>query len=118
MDNSGHPLAPLIGEPVNEIIFVMDYFQVGFNGPRLTCLTAGSVELPSGERFVFPQPHSRDALCGLIGAVVDRVEDDERALRLNFRDERVLSIPLDDASRVGPEAATFTMGQNAPVIVW
>jgi len=118
MDSLPHPLARLIGEPVNELTFVTDYFQVGFNGPRLTCLTAGRVELPTGERFAFPDPGSRDALCGLIEAVLASVDDDGQRLRLTFADGRALVIPLDDASRAGPEAATFHMGDNSPVVVW
>src|SRR5215210_1880134 len=99
MEIPQHPLTVLIGEALNEVIFVMDYFQVGFNGPRLTCLTAGQVELSNGERFVFPEPGSRDALCELIEAVVSRVDDDGKQLRLTFADGRALSIPIDGDSR-------------------
>jgi len=116
-EGPGHPMGALLGEPLNEVIFVMDYFQVGFNGPRLTCLTAGRVELPSGERFVFPEAGSRDALCGLIEAVLAQVEDDDETLRLIFSDGRALAIPLDDESRVGPEAAMFHVGDQ-PIVVW
>jgi|SRR5690348_7561777 hypothetical protein len=118
MHSSSRPLEGLVGEPLNEVVFVMDYFQVGFNGQTLTCLTAGRVELPSGERFVFPGRGSRDALCGLIEAVVDHVADNGRELRLTFRDGRALVVPLDDESRIGHEAATFQMRENSPLVVW
>ena len=118
MESSRHPLAVLVGAPLNEVVFVMDYFQVGFNGPTLTCLAPGRVTLPSGEEFVFPGPGSRDALCGLIEAVLERVDDDGRELRLTFQDGRALVVPLDKASRIGPEAATFYMGEHQPLVVW
>jgi hypothetical protein len=64
------------------------------------------VESAAG-RFRFGEPGSRDALCALIGAEVASVsvrEGDRIALELRGS---TLTIPLDHANRVGPEAAHF-----------
>src|SRR5438046_1297936 len=85
----------LIGDAVNAICFVIDYVELRFNGPILRALTA--VELiDRGSRAVFPEPGSRDALCGLIQAVlVDIVIEDELAMTLRFDSGAIVRIPLD-----------------------
>ena len=97
----------LVGEELNTVAFVMDYVEFHFNGPVLRAFTAPRVS-PGTDLPTFPEPGSRDVLCTLIGASVQAVEvRDEEHIRLDFADGRSLTIPLDFASRVGPEAATF-----------
>jgi len=108
----------LIGEPLNGICFVMDYVELSFNGPILRALTP--VELiDGGRRTVFPEPGSRDALCGLIEAVlVDLQIEDEKAMTLRFDSGTIVRIPLAYEERAGPEAAHFVPGKGQPIQVW
>ncbi|WP_051866349.1 hypothetical protein [Streptosporangium roseum] len=96
----------LVGEELNIVAFVMDYVEFHFNGPKLTALTDPRVQM-SSQVWTFPQPGSRDALCNLIGRTVQAVsiKTDEHIL-LNFG-EAILTIPLNENSRHGPEAAHF-----------
>jgi hypothetical protein len=96
----------LVGEELNTVAFVMDYVEFHFNGPRLRALTDPRVQI--GLRtWVFPGPGSRDALCALIGRTVQAVSlhlDEHLVLRFP---EAILTVPLDEGSRHGPEAAHF-----------
>jgi hypothetical protein len=108
----------LVGEPVNAICFVMDYVELRFNGPILRALTA--VEIALGEqRWVFPEPGSRDALSQLIGATLTTIDiEEERSMDLSFDAGYRVTIPLSFESRVGPEAAHFVPGERRPIQVW
>jgi hypothetical protein len=103
-------LEVLVGTSVGVVSFVMDYVQIHFNGPVLTCLTNPIVELQD-ERWRFPEPGSRDALCSLIEQVVVRaiVEEDVQ-IQIDFVSGHRLKVPLDYESRVGPEAANLNEG--------
>jgi hypothetical protein len=59
-------------------------------------------------RLRFPEPGSRDALCSLIGSEVAAVtvSDDDR-IELELHGDRRLTIPLDQESRLGVEAAHY-----------
>jgi hypothetical protein len=108
----------LEGEELNGVAFVMDYVEFHFNGPVLRALT--NPVFQGTQRVEFPDAGSRDALCSLIGSTVESVEvREEDAIRLTFTDGRMLIVPLDEESRVGPEAATFQTGRkNSPLDVW
>lgn len=96
----------LVGEELNTVAFVMDYVEFYFNGPKLTALTNPRVQIGS-QTWIFPHPGSRDSLCTLIGRTVQAlsVKTDEHIL-LDFG-EATLTIPLDENSLHGPEAAHF-----------
>jgi hypothetical protein len=109
----------LVGEVLNAVSFVMDYVEFHFNGPVLRSFTNPVVEV-NDSRTIFPEAGAQDALCSLIGAEVAGVEvKDDSFIRLAFTDGRRLTFPLNDASRIGPEAATF-QGEliKSPLDVW
>ena len=109
--------ASLVGEELNTVSFVMDYIEFGFNGPVLRALTRPIVDI-GGELPRFPDPGSRDALCQLIGRTVTAVEELEHvSLNVELTGNARLTIPLDDASYVGPEAMNFHR-PGAPLMVW
>lgn len=97
----------LVGEQLDTVAFVMDYVEFKFNGPVLRALTNPVVE-GDGLRLRFPEPGSRDALCSLIGSEVAAVtvSDDDR-IELELHGDRRLTIPLDQESRLGVEAAHY-----------
>ena len=107
----------LVGEELNIVSFVMDYVEFHFNGPVLRALTNPIVEL-NGGRWQFPSEGSRDALCALIGREVEvAVHRSHDRIELRLGQHATLTIPLDDASYVGPEAAHF-MPSDAPMMVY
>jgi hypothetical protein len=100
-------LLGLVGEELSAVAFVRDYVEFIFDGPVLRALTNPVFEA-DGLRVQFPDPGSRDALCSLIGAMVRELTiryDDRIELRIDGG--HTLTIPLDAASRLGPEAAHY-----------
>ena len=103
MPDSG--LEFLVGEEVSAVSFVRDYVEFHFDGPVLRALTNPVVETADG-RWQFPALGSRDALCAAIGLGVQQVEFATGAhIRLTLAGGLRLTIPLDQASYIGPEAA-------------
>jgi hypothetical protein len=108
----------LVGDQVDAVCFVMDYVELLFNGPILRALTTVEVTR-EGQRWVFPEPGSRDALCRLIGATLVEIEiDDDRSAVLRFDSGEVVVVPLTEESRLGPEAMHFVPGEHQPIQVW
>ena len=102
--NPKNPFESLVGEELNTVAFVMDYLEFHFNGPRIRSLT-NPVVLVRGNEVRFPKPGSRDALCSLIGQSVETIVlRDEQSLVICFVSGSRLTIPLDSASYIGPEA--------------
>ena len=117
MSNRGTGPASLVGEELNIVSFVMDYVEFHFNGPGLRALTNPIAEV-SGNRYRFPEPGSRDGLCGLIGRTVTAVHEREGvSLTLELTGEARLTIPLDEASYIGPEAMHFFTSDGS-LTVW
>lgn len=105
--NSGG-LAMLVGLEVSAISFVRDYVEVLFDGPILRALSE-----PYGHwqdaQWRFPEPGAVDVMRRYIGSTVFSV-DERPERRLAFESSTatasgVFFIPLDEESRVGPEAA-------------
>jgi hypothetical protein len=93
----------LVGREMSAACMVRDYVEFHFDGPIVRALTD-----PRGRwgewTWHFPEDRSAEALRLYIGLVVTNVvirEDEWFAL--DFGPESIL-VPLDDHSRVGPEA--------------
>jgi hypothetical protein len=115
MDITIHELA---GQEVSGICFVRDYVEVHFDGPVLRCLS-GPILRMNGREWVFPEDGSRDALCTLIGRTVESLSlDDDVRLSMRFDTDTELIVPLDRASRIGPEAMHFVPMIGGPIQVW
>jgi hypothetical protein len=95
----------LVGCEVSGVAFVRDYVEVLFDGPILRSLSDPEVREADGVAR-FPGPGSRDALCRLIGRVVERVEDGAEALVLAVAGGPAVSIPKR-SDTAGPEVAHF-----------
>lgn len=101
----------LIGRQLSAVTFVMDYFQFGFDGNRLTVFTNPRIEL-YGENV----PNFRDSLCAFIASEVTSVEElAGDAIDIGFGDTGRLMIPLDSDSRAQVEAAYLSVQQRT---VW
>lgn len=116
MDNAS-PLQSIVSAKLSSVTFVMDYVQLGFDGPLLTAYVGPRVTV-EGRVFVWGKPGFRDALCERIGAIVREavfVEND--AIRIIFSDGGMISISLKPEDSVGPEAAQLTDSTGASELV-
>ena len=92
-------LQDLQGERLSSVTFVMDYLQLGFNGPTINAYSRPIAEI-AGNRHRFPESGSRDAICSFIGHDVVRViEIPNQRLVLSF-EMGTIEIPLDPVSQV------------------
>ena len=111
-------MADLVGQPMSGVSFVHDYVEFLFDGMILRSLTDPVVT--SGKAsFAMPREGARDAFCALIGERVSNVvvrEGDRIDLR--FEGGSLITVPLGDSDRRGPEAAHFVPGENQPIEVW
>lgn len=111
----------LAGLELGSICFVRDYVEFHFDGPILRSLA--EPKLQAGDvRIAFPDRGSRDALCELIGQVVDDANDLPDRLSLRFRNGAVIDIPKANKG-AGAEVANFIPvvdGRRVPasMIVW
>lgn len=98
----------LLGEELSSVIFVGDYAQFDFNGPRLSTFVWPRVETV-GKGLRFGDEGYRDSLCGLIGRTLTGVADSpETGVVLRF-DEDTLVINPEPAELQGPEIAMLQM---------
>ncbi len=111
-------LNDLDGESLSGVAFVQDYVEFHFDGKILRALTRASITSKRGS-FTFPARGSRDALCSMIGRVVEHVEVHEQdRIEVVFDDASVLRVPLASEERTGPEAAHYVPGADLPIEVW
>jgi hypothetical protein len=109
--NGDDALASLVGGHLDTVSFVMGYVEFRVNYNILRALSSPRVQLPDGDTYQFPDPGSRDALCSMIDTriVVARLQGSETAddfrIELQTDSGHRLTVPLDDSSRVGVEAA-------------
>lgn len=94
-------------EWLGSVVFVMDYVQFVFNGPRLTAYTRPTIE-NKGQTLRWNDAGYRDALCDLITHYVTETTIRENdAIELKFDTGAIIRISLKDDDYEGPEAATF-----------
>ena len=106
----------IVGEKLSAITFVMDYWQLQFDGPTLNALTQvkvsadGSVLRDGDDQF-------RNLICGQIGKIVAEVEiANSESFAITFEDRSSISISLKAEDFVGPEAIVFySSGQTAVI---
>jgi hypothetical protein len=86
MPVENEPLLPIIGEKLSAVVFVLDYWQLQFDGPTLTVLTCievranGSVTRNWDDQF-------RNHLCGQTGKIVDAVSMNSEVIAITFADQ-------------------------------
>ncbi|MDO8399665.1 MAG: hypothetical protein Q7T45_17775 [Bradyrhizobium sp.] len=104
----------IVGEKLSAITFVMDYWQLQFDGPTINALTRvqvsadGSVLRDGDDQF-------RNLICGQIGKIVAEVAiANSESFAITFEDRSSISISLKAEDFVGPEAIVFySSGQTA-----
>lgn len=109
---SGNDPTCLVGEALSAVSFVRDYVEFHFDGPILRSLNDPIVR-HAATQVTCSDSGWRDALCSIIGGVIERVDmvSGDR-IELRTTDGKQLVVPLDEAARVGPEAAHFVPAEE------
>jgi hypothetical protein len=106
----------IVGEKLSAITFVMDYWQLQFDGPGINALTRVVV---SANRNTSRDGDDqfRNLICGRIGKVVTGVTlIKSEAFTIAFEDSSSISISLKAEDYVGPEAVVF-YGLSQTVVI-
>ncbi len=108
----------LVGEELASVIFVRDYLQLDFDGPRLSLFVWPQVAVDAEVRRMGDRGY-RDALCTLIGhTVLSVAERTDAGLVIDFGLGSVVTNP-EPAELSGPEIAMLRgLGDRAPWMVW
>lgn len=116
--NSPSGITRLVGQPLSGVAFVQDYVELHFDGKILRSFMPMSV-ISGGVTRATPESGARDSLCALIGKkILDVVLQESKKIDLRFDGGSIVSIPLNEADRMNPEAAHFVPGENLPIEVW
>jgi hypothetical protein len=107
MDQRREAFKSLIGEKLSAIAFVLDYWQLQFDGPSLNALTRLEVSA-NGIVFRDGDDQFRNVICGQIGKIVHQVEFVQpKAFTIIFEDRSSISVSLKWQDYRGPEAMIF-----------
>lgn len=103
-------------EPLSQVVFVHDYFQLVFQEERFNIYNLADLE-SGGAKVTQDQPGFCDALVSLIGLRVMAVaHSDAFALKLSFELGAQVIVRCDDAAINGPEAFEYS-GNNQLLVV-
>jgi hypothetical protein len=98
-------LEELVGETLSSVIFVADYLQLDFNGPRLSAFVWPHVIIGGEAVRIFGDHGYRDSLCAFIMRdVVATEESPEAGLVIRF-DLGAIVVNPEPADLMGPEIA-------------
>ena len=104
----------IIGEKLGAITFVLDYWQLQFDGPIINALTRIGVSA-RGQQLRDGDDQFRNLICGQIGKIVmDVTLTQQEAFTIAFEDQSSISISLKRDDYRGPEAMVF-FGRNNSV---
>ena len=102
----------IVGEKLSAITFVLDYWQLQFDGPeinvysRITVRSKGSVVRDGDDQF-------RNRICERIGKIVEETKlEESEAFIVSFEDQSSISISLRPEDYRGPEAMLFRGPNN------
>jgi hypothetical protein len=115
-------LNDLVGCELSTVAFVRDYVEFQFDGPVLRSL-APPVAILDSIRHEFPQAGSRDALCELIGRLVEGATELPDRLSVSFAGDALLEISRNSSKDTLFEVAHFIpmLGgrrDGASMLIW
>jgi hypothetical protein len=106
----------IVGEKLSAITFVLDYWQLQFDGPTINAFTRVQVSA-NGTVLRDGDDQFRNLFCGQIGKTVAKVAlAKSDAFTIAFKDCSSISISLKAGDYVGPEAIVFN-GFDQTVVV-
>ncbi|OKO74795.1 hypothetical protein [Bradyrhizobium sp. NAS96.2] len=116
MDERSKPVEAIVGEKLSAITFVLDYWQLQFDGPSINALTRLEV---SADGVALRDGHDqfRNLICDQIGKVVAGVAlTRPESFTITFEDRSEIKISLKREDYRGSEAMIF-FGHNSPTVV-
>jgi hypothetical protein len=100
-------LQVLVGEKLSSVTFVLDYWQLDFDGNGFNVMSKITIKDHAGE-VSSGQPGFRDRLCEQIAKIVRRVRfEDGQGVLITFDDGDFLRLSCRDNDYRGPEAICF-----------
>ena len=112
MPYSSALLPELVTETLSSVVFVADYVQFDFNGPRLSCFVWPVVRV-DGHELRFGEPGYRDALCSLLlRDVTEATDTPEHGIVVTFGADE-LRLKPSAGELLGPEIAMLQMNNEA-----
>ena len=110
-------LPRIVGEKLSAVVFVVDYWQLQFDGPLISALTRIEVNA-DGEQLRDGDDQFRNAICAQIGKVViDVTMTRSEAFTITFKDGSEISISLKLDDYRGPEAMILFGTNGNPSVV-
>ena len=110
-------IAELVGRELDQIVFVRDYVQFGFDGYWLTLYHWPAISA-GGKIQTFPSIGYCDALHAQINDVVSYANlETGKAVTVRFTNGTVLSSSLEDDAYTGPEAGNFSTRNPGDALV-
>ena len=117
MGQTSNPFEVLIGEMLSAVTFVMDYWQLQFDGPTINALSRLEV-FSEGTTLRDGHDQFRNVICSQIGKAVTAVKLVQlEALTITFSDGSWIKIALRLADHRGPELIIFYGEDLSPMIV-
>ena len=107
MGEPSQPFDAIIGEQLSAVVFVLDYWQLQFDGPTISALSRLEVCV-DGVALRDEHDQFRNVICGQIGKIVTAVALIQReAFKITFKDQSSIRISLRSEDYRGPEAMIF-----------
>jgi hypothetical protein len=110
-------LLRLRGEQLVSVIFVMDYVQFDFAGPRITAYDWPRVVNDIGT-YSNGSNHYRDVLCDQIAKIVKSIDISKKLLTIEFKDDSRIEISLIVPESGWAEAAVYSDTDRNVMLVW
>jgi hypothetical protein len=111
-DDATPLLERLVGETLASVIFVRDYAQFDFDGPRLSTFVWPLVTV-AGHQKRTGDPGYRDALVSLIGRDVTGAQDTPATGLVVFLGDAALTVKPGAGDLQGPEVAMLQMNDDS-----
>ena len=107
----------IVGEKLSAITFVLDYWQLQFDGSSINALTSLEVRA-DGHTLCNTDDQFRKLICSQIGKTVRSVTlVAHEAFTVGFEDQSSISISLKEDDYRGPEALVFFGRDQSPCVV-
>jgi len=117
MDQRSKSFDVIVGEKLSAITFVLDYWQLQFDGPVINALTRMEVDA-NGMALRDGHDQFRNLICEQIGKVVTGVALLQREVfTIAFEDQSLIKISLRWEDYRGPEAMTLFGPDGSMVVV-
>lgn len=111
------PLRQIIGEKLSAIVFVLDYYQLQFDGSMLNVMTPITV-IAGGRTTKSGDDQFRNHICDQIAKVTKGIEIVEsQYLAIVLQDNSELRVSLRPEDYPGPEAVYFSGLNNEMVVI-